>query len=233
MEGTGFLTMMPEPPALPFPGPEGPWLDRGRPARLRRRVRHSGFFGPVSYYRNLDANFDVIKDLGPERVTMPSVLHRRHRRPRHVMDPIGHRADAELLPDFRGGTLIDGAGHWTQQEAPAAFNEALLGFLADVVDLARRRRSDANLAAVELAEQAEHLQVQPHERDHEAEGGEPLHALGQTCLGARSMKSKSSARFIAARPAAKTLKPMPNRLVELRKLTAPPPVNRRITNDTR
>ena len=33
------------------------------------------------------------------------------------------------LPDFRGHTMIPGAGHWTQQETPAAFNEALLGFL--------------------------------------------------------------------------------------------------------
>ena len=30
------------------------------------------------------------------------------------------------LPNHRGTVLIDGAGHWTQQEAPEAFNEALL-----------------------------------------------------------------------------------------------------------
>ena len=52
--------------------------------------------------------------------------------PVRQMDRRRHRADAGHLPDFRGGTLLDGAGHWTQQEAPAAFNAALLAFLADV-----------------------------------------------------------------------------------------------------
>ena len=32
----------------------------------------------------------------------------------------------DLLPDFRGTIWIDDAGHWTQQEQPAAFNTALL-----------------------------------------------------------------------------------------------------------
>ncbi len=31
--------------------------------------------------------------------------------------------------DFRGTTIIDGAGHWVQQEQPAAVNAALQGFL--------------------------------------------------------------------------------------------------------
>ena len=32
--------------------------------------------------------------------------------------------------DYRGTTLIDGEGHWIQQEAPDAVNRALLEFLA-------------------------------------------------------------------------------------------------------
>ncbi len=28
--------------------------------------------------------------------------------------------------------MIDGAGHWVQQEAPSAVNKALLGFLDDL-----------------------------------------------------------------------------------------------------
>jgi pimeloyl-ACP methyl ester carboxylesterase len=34
--------------------------------------------------------------------------------------------------DFRGATLIPGAGHWVQQEAPAATNAALDAFLASL-----------------------------------------------------------------------------------------------------
>ena len=43
------------------------------------------------------------------------------------------RMSAEL-PGFRGQTLLPGVGHWTQQEAPAAFDEALLSFLAGLAD---------------------------------------------------------------------------------------------------
>jgi pimeloyl-ACP methyl ester carboxylesterase len=35
----------------------------------------------------------------------------------------------DTLPNFCGHTMIDGAGHWIQQEAPQAFNDALRGFL--------------------------------------------------------------------------------------------------------
>jgi len=52
--------------------------------------------------------------------------------PVRQMDLGGIDRMRDTLPDFRGGTLIDGAGHWTQQEAPSAFNEALLAFLSDV-----------------------------------------------------------------------------------------------------
>jgi pimeloyl-ACP methyl ester carboxylesterase len=33
------------------------------------------------------------------------------------------------VPDLRSFTLIEGAGHWVQQERPAEVNAALLAFL--------------------------------------------------------------------------------------------------------
>jgi pimeloyl-ACP methyl ester carboxylesterase len=39
---------------------------------------------------------------------------------------------AAALPDFRGSTLIEGAGHWVQQEKPEETNAALLAFLKSV-----------------------------------------------------------------------------------------------------
>lgn len=132
MEGTGFLTMMPPLPPLPYPGPEGPWLDAADLDVYTEGFATSGFFGPVSYYRNLDANFDIVGAMGPEHVTMPSGFICGDIDPVRAMDPTGIERMTDTLPDFRGGTLIDGAGHWTQQEAPAAFNQALLAWLDDV-----------------------------------------------------------------------------------------------------
>ena len=129
MEGTGFLTMMHEAPARPLIGPEGRWLSEADLQTYADEFAHSGFFGPISYYRNLDANFDVTNGLGPERVAMPTYFIGGTDDVVNVMDPSGIERMTNLLPDFRGSTVLDGVGHWTQQEAPAAFNDALLGFL--------------------------------------------------------------------------------------------------------
>jgi pimeloyl-ACP methyl ester carboxylesterase len=47
-----------------------------------------------------------------------------------MMDANGPDRMRAQLPDFRGVAEISGAGHWVQQEAPQAFNDALLGYLA-------------------------------------------------------------------------------------------------------
>jgi pimeloyl-ACP methyl ester carboxylesterase len=49
-----------------------------------------------------------------------------------LMDPNGPDRMKGQLSDFRGMTEIAGAGHWVQQEAPNAFNKALLGYLASL-----------------------------------------------------------------------------------------------------
>ena len=129
MEGTGFLTMMSEPPPLPYRGPEGPWLDADDLDVYAAEFSHSGFFGPVSWYRNLDANAARANGLGADRLTMPSYFITGDVDVVRLMDPSGPERMRNLLPDYRGETIIPGSGHWVQQETPAAFNDALLGFL--------------------------------------------------------------------------------------------------------
>jgi pimeloyl-ACP methyl ester carboxylesterase len=131
MEGTGFLDVVGgDPPPLPFTGPEGAWLTEQDLATYAAEFSHSGFFGPVSYYRNLDANYDVVKDLGAERLTMPSYFITGELDGVNLMDPTGIERMQTMLPNFRGYTIVPGAGHWVQQEAPSAFNDALLGHLS-------------------------------------------------------------------------------------------------------
>ncbi|MCU1394782.1 MAG: epoxide hydrolase [Ilumatobacteraceae bacterium] len=124
MEGTGFLTNMPATPALPWA-----WLTEDDLQHYARQFRTSGFFGPLSYYRNLDANYEVVKDLPLSNITMPSFFIGGTRDVVTVMDSSGIPRMQEQLPGFRGAVVIEGAGHWTQQEKPAEFNDALLGFL--------------------------------------------------------------------------------------------------------
>jgi pimeloyl-ACP methyl ester carboxylesterase len=129
MEGTGFLTQMGEPPALPYMGPEGPWLSADDLDVYADDFAHSGFFGPVSWYRNFDRNFELVGGLGAGRISMPSYFITGDVDVVRLMDPTGPERMRNTLPDYRGETIIPGAGHWVQQETPQAFNNALLGFL--------------------------------------------------------------------------------------------------------
>jgi pimeloyl-ACP methyl ester carboxylesterase len=36
------------------------------------------------------------------------------------------------VTDLRGKVIVEGAGHWVQQERPDEVNKTLLGFLAEV-----------------------------------------------------------------------------------------------------
>ena len=59
---------------------------------------------------------------------MPSLFIGGARDPVLLMTPAGDRWTAGST-DHRGTVLVDGAGHWVQQEAPDEVNAALLEFL--------------------------------------------------------------------------------------------------------
>lgn len=121
----GFLTLNPIAPDLPWT-----WLDDADLDRYTDDFTKSGFFGPISYYRNLDANFEWVKDSNPSEIDVPVYFIGGEHDLTNVMDPNGINRMGGILKDFRGATVIPEIGHWTQQEAPAAFNTALENFLA-------------------------------------------------------------------------------------------------------
>jgi len=108
------------------------WLDEIDFKVFAEQFRLSGFDGPLNWYRNLDANYELTKDIGLDTLSMPTAFVAG------AADPvITGREDAlqqmaGSLPAYRGTTLIDGVGHWVQQEAPHQFTRSLLGFLDGV-----------------------------------------------------------------------------------------------------
>jgi pimeloyl-ACP methyl ester carboxylesterase len=124
MEGTGFLDMFTDVPEhLPF------WLTADDLDTYVKQYTNSGFFGPVSWYRNLDANYEIMKDIPVSVMTMPAFFIGGEKDGVIAARPEMVDASNGLLPNYKGKAMIPGAGHWTQQEAPAEFNATLLGFL--------------------------------------------------------------------------------------------------------
>jgi pimeloyl-ACP methyl ester carboxylesterase len=90
----------------------------------------TGFTGGLSYYRNIDRNWELLAPLDGRRIAMPALFVTGTR------DPVARFMPAEAMDgcvtDLRGVVRIDGGGHWIQQERPAEVNAALLEFLAGV-----------------------------------------------------------------------------------------------------
>lgn len=127
-QGTGFLDAITR--GAPVPDGLPGWLRAEDLAMYTEQFGTSGFFGPLSWYRNLDADYELTKDLAPPAVpcafiggTLDGVIAAR-------LDTIDD-AHADL-DDYCGSILVEGAGHWTQQERPDEFNAALLELLSRV-----------------------------------------------------------------------------------------------------
>jgi pimeloyl-ACP methyl ester carboxylesterase len=124
----GFLTGMKEPAQLP------PWLTQADLDFYAGEFARAGFRGGLNWYRNFDRNWELLAPFADAKVTVPSFFI-GGLRDGVVTGPggEGEGPGVKMLPafctDLRGKVLIEGAGHWNQQEAPEATNKGLLEFL--------------------------------------------------------------------------------------------------------
>jgi pimeloyl-ACP methyl ester carboxylesterase len=119
-----FWEWMPEAPNLP------PWLSAEELDFFATEFERTGFTGGINWYRNFHRNWELTPQLLAAKIDRPSFFIAGERDPVLVMSsPAGM---ANWLTDLRGTVLIPGVGHWVQQEAPEATNEALLRFLGEL-----------------------------------------------------------------------------------------------------
>ncbi|SDP52074.1 alpha/beta fold hydrolase [Afipia sp. GAS231] len=124
-EGKGFLGNIP--PVLTLPD----WLSEADIAHFAEAYRHSGFRGGLNWYRNLDRNWDLTAPWQGAQIHQPS-LFIAGSRDSVITGLIGAKRVNELdrvLPNLRQKLIIDGAGHWVQQERPDEVNAAVIEFL--------------------------------------------------------------------------------------------------------
>lgn len=121
--GAGFVESMPTPSALPA------WLTPESLETYVAAFTASGFRGPLAWYRNIDRNHALTAFAQGRPIDPPAYFMVGE------VDPVrGYmgRAEEDLVHwarDLRGRVVVQGAGHWLQQERPEAVNAGLIDFL--------------------------------------------------------------------------------------------------------
>ncbi len=105
------------------------WLDRDDYAHAVAAFTSSGFTGGLNYYRAIPSSFELLAPFKGAKIQQPSLFIAGTRDA--VIDFSRPYVDAlrQTAPGLTETILIDGAGHWVQQEAPERVNDALLSFL--------------------------------------------------------------------------------------------------------
>lgn len=129
-EGTGYLDVLAE-PSEPMPWP---WLSEQDLDYLVTEYMRTGpetaFIGGLNSYRAMDLNWEHDLDYGRAKISAPALFVCGEKDPvLQIITPKTLETMPARVPDLRGVELVAGAGHFVQQEQPAAVNKALLNFL--------------------------------------------------------------------------------------------------------
>jgi pimeloyl-ACP methyl ester carboxylesterase len=123
----GFLGPSIDPVALP------PWLTEADVDVFATEYARTGFRGGLNWYRNIDRNWALTAPWQDATIRQPALFIYGTR------DPVvaGKRGAAAVEHMSRAvpgvqKVMIEGAGHWIQQERPERVNAALLEFLGTV-----------------------------------------------------------------------------------------------------
>lgn len=126
-DGKGFLGDVR--PDRPLPD----WLSEADLAFFAAAYKKTGFRGSLNWYRNIDRNWELTAPWQNAQIRQPS-LFIAGAQDSVITGLIGAKRVAELervLPNLKAKLIIEGAGHWIQQERPAKVNAALIGFLRE------------------------------------------------------------------------------------------------------
>lgn len=126
--GQGLLSRMINPTILPA------WLSEADLAVHVSEFARTGFRGGLNWYRNIDRNWELTGPFAGARVTVPALYIAGDR---DLV--VSFRGIKELIanlrmfvPQLRGTVMLEGCGHWTQQERVAEVNAAILAFLREL-----------------------------------------------------------------------------------------------------
>jgi pimeloyl-ACP methyl ester carboxylesterase len=124
--GKGWLANTLDPEQLPA------WFTDEDLDHMAAEFSRSGFRGGLNWYRNIDRNWELTAPWAGALIRQPAMFIAGSVDP--IIAPGSGAAAVQALPvtvpGLRRTLLIDGAGHFIQQERPQLVNEAIVGYLA-------------------------------------------------------------------------------------------------------
>ncbi|HEY2575481.1 MAG TPA: alpha/beta hydrolase [Streptosporangiaceae bacterium] len=114
------------------PGPLPAWLSPDDLDVYAAEFERTGMTGALNRYRNMDRDWEDLAGFDGAPITQPTVFIGGTRDPstRWMDDAIA--AYPTTLPGLAASHILDGCGHWIQQERPDQVNDILTGWLASL-----------------------------------------------------------------------------------------------------
>jgi len=107
--------------------PPRPFMTEAELAVFIAAFERTGFTGALNYYRNLDRNWALTEHYAGQRIDRPALFLTGSADLVATFMPADRIT--ELVSDLREHIVIDGGGHWIQQERADEVTQALLRFI--------------------------------------------------------------------------------------------------------
>jgi pimeloyl-ACP methyl ester carboxylesterase len=105
------------------------WLTENDLDVYTSEFEHGGLRGPLNRYRNVDRDWEDLAAFRGARIDVPALFIGGDRDGPTAWGAPAIAAFERTLPKLHRSVILEGCGHWTQQERPTEVNEVLLDFL--------------------------------------------------------------------------------------------------------
>lgn len=105
------------------------WLSEHDVDVFAEAFERTGFRGGVNWYRNIDRNWELTYFLSGAKIQQPALFIAGEMDGVIAMYRGAFDRLEQSMPNLKKKVLIQGAGHWIQQERPREVNELLIRFL--------------------------------------------------------------------------------------------------------
>jgi pimeloyl-ACP methyl ester carboxylesterase len=105
------------------------WLSESDLQIYTREFEYSGFFGPLSRYRNVDRDWEDLAAFAGQPIRLPALFIGGDRDGPTAWGAPAIEQFSQTLPLLTRSEILPGCGHWTQQERPSETSELLIEFL--------------------------------------------------------------------------------------------------------